>query len=70
MEYQVRMNGDGTYQILKNGIDVPGAKVKNISFPGVPSPSLVGDVYHISGPASVTIELPSGEIVEGIRLEV
>lgn len=68
MSYQAKINNDGTYSVLKDGVLVEGAKAIRISFPEINSHTFQGQTHHISGPAEVTITIPGQPNVKGVPL--
>ena len=66
MTYQAKSNGNGTYDVLNNGVLVPGARVKSVSFPSITTHRLQGDIHLISGPCVATVNVPGIDDVEDV----
>jgi hypothetical protein len=56
--YQVKSNGDGTYTVIEGEKNVPGAKVRRISFPSNTLHTLHGTTHHIAGLCVATVTIP------------
>lgn len=68
MSYQAKSNGNGTYDVLKNGVMVPGARVKRISFPLTTTHRLQGEEHIISGLCVATVNVPGLGDVEDVSV--
>jgi len=66
MSYQAKSNGNGTSDVLKNGVMVPGARVKRVNFPSTTTHRLQGDAHLISGPCVATVNVPGADDVEDV----
>jgi hypothetical protein len=66
MPYQAKSNGNGTYNVLRDGVVVVGGRIKRISFPSITTHRLEGAVHHIAGPCVATIHVPGVGDMEDI----